>query len=469
MPRKGNSSSSSAKKSGPQSGTAATKTTAATSTQGKSGGKGRGRDEYFSDEESVAETASVISSTSESQSVQGEGEVDERTQAEILEEKLKEVIDLTSQKSSHGRTTSYESLCKAFSTKYLPDFVAGRRMTIMDCVERGLKKGRGGEQEAAARLVVLVALQLGSVGDSEAIYKEQKHTLLSVIADRSMVISTRAQCCFTIGMCSFLADNDLGELNQVMLALEAVFSRPIDSSPATPSQDLPKLHTAALSAWTLLLTLLSPRHIYDLSQTHVPRLVRLLDSADVDLRIGAGEAIAVIYEGARFFDEDFGFAISPLAEEGESTEQVASTAVDVDLDDLCFKLRQLATDSHKYRAKKDRKQQRSSFRDILRAVEENEAPDIRVKFGRETLDIDSWARKHQYDSFCHLLGSGMNLHLTHNELVREIFGLGAPLLQDQAVNNNKSSKLERHHLNMAAFKARSVARAKTRDKRTAVF
>jgi len=40
---------------------------------GKSGGKGRGRDEYFSDEESVAETASVISSTSESQSVQGEG------------------------------------------------------------------------------------------------------------------------------------------------------------------------------------------------------------------------------------------------------------------------------------------------------------------------------------------------------------------------------------------------------------
>jgi hypothetical protein len=177
--------------------------------------------------------------------------------------------------------------------------------------------------------------------------------------------------------------------------------------------------------------------------SHVPRLVRLLDSADVDLRIGAGEAIAVIYEGARFFDEDFGFAISSLPEEGESTEQVASTAVDVDLDDLCFKLRQLATDSHKYRAKKDRKQQRSSFRDILRAVEENEAPDIRVKFGRETLDIDSWARKHQYDSFCHLLGSGMNLHLTHNELVREIFGLGAPLLQDQAVNNNKSSKLER--------------------------
>ena len=36
---------------------------------------------------------------------------------------------------------------------------------------------------------------------------------------------------------------------------------------------------------------------------------------------------------------------------------------------LCATLKNLATDSHKYRAKKDRKMQRSSFRDVLRAVE----------------------------------------------------------------------------------------------------
>ena len=50
--------------------------------------------------------------------------------------------------------------------------------------------------------------------------------------------------------------------------------------------------------------------------------------------------------------------------------QDASAALPTDdMDELCFKLRQLATDSHKYRAKKDRKQQRSSFREVLRAVE----------------------------------------------------------------------------------------------------
>ena len=37
--------------------------------------------------------------------------------------------------------------------------------------------------------------------------------------------------------------------------------------------------------------------------------------------------------------------------------------------DLVEILRELATDSNKYRAKKDRKQQRASFRDILRYIE----------------------------------------------------------------------------------------------------
>ncbi len=106
---------------------------------------------------------------------------------------------------------------------------------------------------------------------------------------------------------------------------------------------------------------------------HIRRLVQLLDSTDVDLRIGAGEAIALIYEGARQFDEDFGFDVSTEEEEADDhdgiQEREAATRQTQEMDELCTKLRQLATDSHKYRAKKDRKQQRSSFRDILRAIE----------------------------------------------------------------------------------------------------
>jgi hypothetical protein len=64
--------------------------------------------------------------------------------------------------------------------------------------------------------------------------------------------------------------------------------------------------------------------------------------------MAAGETIALAYELGRAHNDDFQRATTPQ---------------------LVDKLRQLATDSHKYRAKKDRKQQRSSFRDILHYVE----------------------------------------------------------------------------------------------------
>jgi hypothetical protein len=64
--------------------------------------------------------------------------------------------------------------------------------------------------------------------------------------------------------------------------------------------------------------------------------------------MASGECIAVLFELGRAFNEDF--------EESQ-------------IDQLVETLRQLATDSHKYRAKKDRKTQRSSFRDILHSVE----------------------------------------------------------------------------------------------------
>lgn len=74
----------------------------------------------------------------------------------------------------------------------------------------------------------------------------------------------------------------------------------------------------------------------------------LLDSPHLEVRMAAGEVVALMLERGRQYDDDY---------EWEASEQ------------LIDKLRQLATDSHKYRAKKDRKTQRSSFRDILKYVE----------------------------------------------------------------------------------------------------
>jgi hypothetical protein len=187
---------------------------------------------------------------------------------------------------------------------------------------------------------------------------------------------------------------------------------------------------------------------YRLVPSHLVDLEGIFSSTDVDLRIAAGETIALLLEVAYNYDEEY---------EPEG------------LDRLIGSLRQLATDSHKYRSKKDRKEQRSSFRDVLRGVEEGESPREQVKFGREALSLDSWGTKIQYDWLCKVLGTGVNLHLTVNMMVREIFELGDPLPSLADSRSNKPSKTERHAANQLAFKCRTQTRGKNRDKRVATF
>lgn len=72
----------------------------------------------------------------------------------------------------------------------------------------------------------------------------------------------------------------------------------------------------------------------------------------------------------------------------------------------------------------------------------------------------------QYEKMCDIIGPGMTIHLAENELLREVFQLGSKVTNLNGVSFQKQSKLERHLLNAAAFKARTLSRKKNRDKRT---
>lgn len=78
------------------------------------------------------------------------------------------------------------------------------------------------------------------------------------------------------------------------------------------------------------------------------KLLGLLQSPHLDVRMAAGETLALVLECGRAHDEEF---------------------LEEYLNDLIDAVKQLATDSHKYRAKRDRKAQRATFRDVLRYLE----------------------------------------------------------------------------------------------------
>ncbi|XP_022098810.1 interferon-related developmental regulator 2-like [Acanthaster planci] len=416
-------------------------------------GSARGGDSSEGDTE---ETGSVVSShLSEPDSILEEGpeladnvRVDETDAQERFEEKIKEYIDGTTQKSVNGRKDCLEGLKKSLSRKVLTDFIEQRKVTISDCVERCIKKGKSEEQALAASVGTLLLIQLGAGDDSEAIFNDLLPLLKTTLADKTVAPKGRASCALFLGLGCFLAADNYETVLDCMVALEHVFSLSYLKGDGTVPSHTPAvtaLHCAALSAWTLLLSIAPPARVPQLVDSHLGKLPTLLHSDDVNLRIEAGESIAMFYELAREQNEDF----------------------DMDnVDELLVTLRGLATDSNKYRAKKDRRQQRSSFRDIMRTIEDNDIPHEIIKFGPEILELDGWVKKQQYVAFREVLGSGTNIHLQENLLLRDIFGLGAPIITSGPGAPKRANRSERHHYNSQAFKARTKVRSKQRDKRS---
>ncbi|XP_044307028.1 interferon-related developmental regulator 2 isoform X2 [Varanus komodoensis] len=410
-----------------------------------------------SDDEAASEVLSHYSSASESTSVVEEvpgGEaVDEQAQQEDVEDKLKEYIDNVMDKSAKIRQVALENLRLAFSSKMLFDFLLERRLTVTDSLEKCLKKGKGEEQSLAATVLTLLCLQMGSGPEGEEVFRSLKPLLVTILTDASASPVARQSCATALGMCCYIAAADMEDLVSCLGCLEGIFgpscSNDTSLVPSHHSPLLQTLHCNALQSWSLLLTICPGTQIKKILDNHLPKLPLMLSSDNVNLRIVAGETIALLFELARDMEEDFYYE---------------------DTDLLCTKLKALATDSNKYRAKTDRRKQRSIFRDVLHFIENGECHEETIKFGLECMYVDSWARRRTYNAFKEALGSGVRHHLQNNELLREIFELGPPLVLDPAaIKASKISRFEKHLYNSAAFKARTKARSRVRDKRADIL
>ncbi|XP_053682693.1 interferon-related developmental regulator 2 isoform X2 [Sabethes cyaneus] len=371
------------------------------------------------------------------------------------EEKLLQAIENVSDKSLQTRISAFQLINETLVHHYIPEFIDDRKMTLMDAIEKSIKKGKGSEQSWAARIIPLLVIQLDGADDINELIKVLKPVLVATALDTAASYDARAKCCMALGLMNFLASDDPGDLLPLMKNFETIFSGSYlkgDSSPSTAGIDAATLHSSALSAWALLLTQIPSGDLVSMVNSgnalipSIKKLTGMLQSPHLEVRMAAGETLALILESGRSHDEDF------LTEE---------------LNDLIEATQKLATDAHKYRAKRDRKVQRATFRDVHRYLEEDILPEISIKFGKETLLLDTWSLHHQYICLRNALGFGMNVHLSENAFLRDVLQLGAKM--DEQERNCKMAKAEKKFINAAAFKARSITRGKNRDKRSAVI
>lgn len=409
---------------------------------------GSSEDEAASEARSTTSDCPSLASAAAEDGFGGDA-VDEQGQQEDLEEKLKEYVDCLTDKSAKTRQGALEGLRLALAARLLPDFLLQRSLTLADALERCLRKGKGEEQALAAALGGLLCVQLGPGPQGEELFQGLQPLLVSVLTDPAASPAARLHCASALGLGCYVAAADVQDLLSCLACLEGVFSRPCSAGGSAAPANLHGLFSAALQAWALLLTICPSSHLSRLLDRQLPRLHQLLSSETVNLRIAAGETIALLFELARDLEEDLTYA---------------------DMDALCGTLRTLATDGNKHRAKADRRRQRATFRAVLHCVEGGDCEEETVRFGLEALYVDSWARRRVYAAFKDTLGSGLHHHLQNNELLRDVFGLGPPLVLDAAaLRACKVSRFEKHLYNAAACKARTKARSRVRDKRADVL
>uniref|UniRef100_A0A915D1G7 Interferon-related developmental regulator N-terminal domain-containing protein n=1 Tax=Ditylenchus dipsaci TaxID=166011 RepID=A0A915D1G7_9BILA len=176
-------------------------------------------------------------------------------------------------------------------------------------------------------MAALLCLQLGV--DLEEDLTDCISTMKAIVLDASASEAIRSLCAQTLGTCVYLSCEQFSTRYDTLQTLKEAWAS------MKPAATLTSLFSSALSAWVLLLERCDSGLISQIINEVQPKICSFLESPFVEVRISAGEALAVLFEIAvDDIDEDFRFSNHNH------------------LKDI---LEQLALDSAKYHAKRTRR------------------------------------------------------------------------------------------------------------------
>ncbi|KAK4469118.1 hypothetical protein MN116_006703 [Schistosoma mekongi] len=358
-------------------------------------------------------------------------------------------VDLMEEKRTETRLHALHSLIEFFrSHHFFLDGSWNYTETLITGIENIFKRSKSQDQALAADLLTVFSLQIDP-NEIPIWFERFYHILEPVIRDVTMSRKFRASAAVALsvlqslsGYCDFISPLD------VMKSFEFVFKSSISKIDVKSSfyeTDVSDLYVAALKAWTLIYTFLSPFDAGVVGKAVLPILLSLLHCSNVDVRIIAGEASAVIYERIR--------------------SEVDDKFKGPYYSDLVRLLGELATDSSKNRSKIDLKKQRHSFRELVEAIVRCDYPETSINFGVEVLTLSSCTSHFYYNFLCSVLGSGLRHHLRENPYIRNLFDLGLPLIPNRNGSNHRILKEEKRLTNAVASKSRTQKLNVHRDKR----
>jgi len=356
---------------------------------------------------------------------------------ENIPSQLSDNLELLQEKRSSTREKAMNFFIKQFRTQFLEDFIESNRTTLLEHLKKSLKRGNENELVLAPKVLSLMSITLGT--SSENLYKEIAPIYKEMINNGFSSDQAFSAFLDSLGIICFIGNNDEHETVDVMDLFKKTFSSN-HKSPLTLS--------SALRNWGLLLTTEDKSFAYDtLIPDILESLVLNLNSNFVEVRVAAGEVLALVIE------------ISKLANEAFSLKKFSNR---INIDDLKDILSEYTFDKNRQQSKKDKDKQRNIFKQISSYVLDDEQPEEILSFKHQKFSFDTWASIHQLNRLRDCLGEGLHIHFVENDIIHDIFNIQV----DKDAKKTQLSQVEKRMYlspNSEASKHQSKQRSKQRD------
>ncbi|GFP99405.1 hypothetical protein PHJA_002084600 [Phtheirospermum japonicum] len=191
------------------------------------------------------------------------------------------------------REAALTSISDGLKINYRSQFAEKNFATLLYRCLNSIKKGSSKEIALASRALGLLSITIGCGDNAQEIYRESLHLLSQALKSTNESLLLSVINCLAI--VTFVGANDF---EQTEASMQTIWHFVLNSAENVVKKKLSaSVLSAAISAWSLLLTTVDGRNInHDYWQGAISLFLELLEADDQSICSSAGEAIALICE-----------------------------------------------------------------------------------------------------------------------------------------------------------------------------
>ncbi|XP_042455563.1 uncharacterized protein LOC122040302 [Zingiber officinale] len=321
-------------------------------------------------------------------------------------------IDDLSLNRVSNRKKALEKLVMAYETDVLTEFTKNKYITLSYWSSKLIKKGTTAESHLACRLIGLLAVNIDCEDASHEMMKETITPLCEAYKSGSKIVKILVLQCIAM-ICSFGA-MDPDELQDSMkFSWEIFYPKPTDQLGETH----PAVLSAALSAWTFLLTFVDEWRIHPTNwKGLISFLYTLMEKEDQSLYVSIAEVLALILDMDRLY---------------KFSEENSCTSIDSLKSQLSEKFKKLPKEPNNGSNTNDKNSEEEFLQGILLYIENGASEEVYTKISKkyQIPRVSTWKQILQLRYVEKLLGRNFSKHMKRNYRLLDAMRIEQPIIE----------------------------------------